>query len=70
MSAPHTGVYPTDQSNNYGYQQAGKNFIGSKMSFSADGRYRPWIDAPIGSTQRMDIFSRDQHEYAAEHTDE
>lgn len=56
MSAPHTGVYPTDQSNNYGYQQAGKNFIGSKMSFSADGRYRPWIDAPIGSTQRMDIF--------------
>jgi len=56
MSPPHAGIYPIDQSDNYGFLQAGKTFIGTKMSFSADNRYRPWVDAPIGSTQRMDVF--------------
>jgi hypothetical protein len=56
MSPPHAAIYPIDQSDNYGFLQAGKTFIGTKMSFSADNRYRPWVDAPIGSTQRMDVF--------------
>ena len=56
MPPPHAAMYPVDQSDNYGYVQAGKTFIGTKMSYSADNRYRPWIDAPIGSTQRMDVF--------------
>ncbi|HEY9509785.1 MAG TPA: immunoglobulin domain-containing protein, partial [Verrucomicrobiae bacterium] len=56
MPPPHAAIFPTDQSDNYGFVQAGKNFIGTKMSYSADFRYRPWIDAPIGSTQRLDVF--------------
>ncbi len=56
MSPPHTCVYPTDQSDNQGYLQAGRTFIGTKMTFSADGRYRPWVDAPEGSLQKMDAF--------------
>ena len=55
MSPPHTGVYPTDFSDNFGWLQAGKNFIGTKMSY-ADDRIRPWVDAPQGATQRMDVF--------------
>lgn len=56
FAPPHTGVYPTDFSNNFGFLQAGKTFFGTRMSPSADSRYRPWIDAPEGSTQRMDVF--------------
>jgi len=56
MSPPHAAIYPIDQSDNYGFLQAGKKFIGTKMSYSADNRYRPWVDAPNGSTQRMDVF--------------
>lgn len=56
MAPPHTSVYPIDFSDNYGFLQAGRTFIGTKMSDSADNRYRPWVDAPIGSTQRMDVF--------------
>jgi hypothetical protein len=56
MPPPHAAIYPTDQSDKYGFVQAGKHFIGTHMSRSADFRYRPWIDAPIGSTQRMDVF--------------
>jgi len=56
MAPPHTAMYPTDFSNNFGYLQAGKTFFGTRMSPSADLRYRPWIDAPKGATQRMDFF--------------
>ena len=56
LPPPHAAIYPTDQSDNYGFVQAGKNFIGTHTSHSADFRYRPWVDAPIGSTQRMDVF--------------
>jgi hypothetical protein len=56
VAPPHTCVYPLDQSDNYGFLQAGKTFIGTKMTFNGDNRYRPWVDAPIGSTQRMDVF--------------
>ncbi len=53
---PHAGFYPLDQSDNYGFLQAGKTFIGTKMTFNGDNRLRPWVDAPVGSTQRMDAF--------------
>jgi len=56
VAPPHTCVYPLDQSDNYGFLQAGKTFIGTKMTFNGDNRYRPWVDAPVGSTQRMDVF--------------
>lgn len=56
VAPPHTCVYPLDQSDNYGFLQAGKTFIGTKMTFNGDNRYRPWVDAPMGSTQRMDVF--------------
>ncbi|MCF7972417.1 MAG: hypothetical protein K9N55_01235 [Phycisphaerae bacterium] len=53
---PHAGFYPLDRSNNYGFLQAGKTFIGTKMSYWGDRGYVPWIDAPQGATQRMDSF--------------
>jgi len=56
VAPPHTCVYPLDQSDNYGFLQAGKSFIGTKMTVNGDNRYRPWVDAPMGSTQRMDVF--------------
>lgn len=56
MLPPHAGLYPLDFSINCGFLQAGQGFIGTKMSYWGDRRYVPWIDAPIGSTQRMDVF--------------
>ena len=56
VAPPHTTVYPTDFSVNFGHLQAGQGFIGTKMSYSADGRFRPWVDAPEGATQKMDVF--------------
>lgn len=56
MAPPHMAMYPTDFSNNFGYLQAGKTFFGTRMSPSADQRYRPWIDAPNGATQKMNVF--------------
>ena len=56
MAPPHTGLYPLDRSNNYGFLQAGKSFIGTKMSYWGDKGYVPWVDAPQGATQRMDAF--------------
>jgi len=56
VAPPHTCVYPLDQSDNYGFLQAGKTFIGTKMTVNGDNRFRPWVDAPVGSTQRMDVF--------------
>ncbi|MES2661143.1 MAG: hypothetical protein V4689_21150 [Verrucomicrobiota bacterium] len=56
MGPPHTSVYPTDFSNNFGFLQAGKTFFGTRMSPNADNRYRPWINAPEGATQKMDVF--------------
>jgi hypothetical protein len=53
---PHTGIYPLDESNNWGWLQAGKTFIGTKMSPNADNRYRPWIASPKGAEQKMDSF--------------
>ncbi len=56
LPPPHAGLYPLDFSINCGFLQAGQCFIGTKMSYWGDRRYVPWIDAPIGSTQRMDAF--------------
>ncbi len=56
VGPPHTAVYPLDFSNNFGYLQAGKTFFGTRMAPSGDNRYRPWIDAPNGSAQKMDVF--------------
>jgi hypothetical protein len=56
MAPPHTGLYPLDRSNNYGFLQAGRTFIGTKMSYWGDKGYVPWVDAPAGATQRMDAF--------------
>jgi hypothetical protein len=56
MAPPHACMYPTDFSDNFGYAQAGRDFIGTRMSGNADNRYRPWVDAPLGSLQRMDVF--------------
>ncbi len=53
---PHAGLYPLDLSINCGFLQAGQGFIGTKMSYPGDRRYVPWVDAPRGSTQRMDAF--------------
>ncbi len=56
VAPPHTCVYPLDFSVNLGVVQAGRGFIGTKMSHPGDGRYRPWVDAPQDSVQRMDVF--------------
>ena len=56
ITPPHTGVYPLDRSNNYGFLQAGRGFIGTKMTYWGDRGYVPWIDAPQGTVQRMDSF--------------
>ena len=53
---PHAGLYPLDRSEDYGFLQAGKGFIGTKMSYWGDRGYVPWVDAPQGATQRMDAF--------------
>jgi hypothetical protein len=52
---PHTGKYPTDKSVNFGFNQAGQGFIGTRMDYNQD-TWRPWVDAPQGQVQKMDAF--------------
>ena len=56
VAPPHAGLYPLDRSEDYGFLQAGKNFIGTKMSYFGDRGYVPWVNAPQGATQGMDVF--------------
>jgi len=52
---PHAGFYPTDHSENFGFVQAGRGVIGTRMDDRRD-TWRPWIDAPRGRSQVMDGF--------------
>lgn len=57
---PHKFLPPLDFAENVGFNFAWKKdgFIeaGVRQPPMGDGRYRPWVDCPAGSKQRLDLF--------------
>lgn len=58
--APHKFLYPLDFADNVGFNFAWtrdqKIEVGIRQPPLGDGRFRPWVDCPPGSQQRLDLF--------------
>ena len=71
--APHKFLYPLDFAENFGgnytWVKGQRIETGIRQPPLGDGRYRPWVNAPPGTIQHLDLFFvvSDQGPYASLH---
>ncbi|HYE19913.1 MAG TPA: hypothetical protein VEA69_15800, partial [Tepidisphaeraceae bacterium] len=53
---PHAFFFPRDRTDNFMFAQYGENRFGLRQDPAGGGAFVPWIDAPAGKVQRMDVF--------------
>lgn len=53
---PHAFFFPRDRTDNYSFTQFDKTRFGLRQDPSGGGGFVPWIDAPEGKAQRMELF--------------
>jgi len=58
--SPHKFLYPLDFAENFGgnyaWRRKGRIETGIRQPPLGDGRYRPWVNAPPKTAQRLDLF--------------